>query len=87
VNSKTTSGFWAQFERLPVELQSLARKKYRVWQHEPFHPSLHFKEIVSDLWSVRVNAKYRALARRKGDLVVWFWIGTHEEYERLISNA
>jgi hypothetical protein len=25
---------------------------------------------------------YRALGLREGDLIVWFWIGTHEEYNR-----
>jgi hypothetical protein len=53
---------------------------------DPFHPSLHFKELVPDLWSVRINIAYRALARRRGDVVVWFWIGTHEQYERLIDQ-
>jgi hypothetical protein len=33
-----------------------------------------------------VTRTYRALARRSGDLVVWFWIGNHDDYEKLISR-
>jgi len=40
----------------------LARKKYRVWRENPNHPSLHFKKVAADTWSVRIGASYRALA-------------------------
>ncbi|MGA9776770.1 MAG: hypothetical protein WBS33_00705 [Verrucomicrobiia bacterium] len=33
-------------------------------------------------WSVRVSKKYRAVARRYDDDWLWFWIGTHEEFDR-----
>jgi hypothetical protein len=54
----------------------------------PGHGSLHFKELEGHeaLWSARVGRQYRALARRKGDLVVWVWIGHHSEYDRLIRG-
>jgi hypothetical protein len=86
VTSRTTRRFWACFDALAPEVQKQARRKYHLWQHDPFHPSLHFKELTPDLWSVRITSSYRALARRSGDWVVWFWIGTHEEYEELISR-
>jgi hypothetical protein len=65
VNSKTTPGFWANYRDLPIEIQKAASEKYAIWQRDPFHPSLHFKEIDDDLWSIRVNRNYRALARSK----------------------
>jgi hypothetical protein len=86
VISRTTARFWECFHSLPSHLQQAAREKYELWQADPFHPSLHFKELAPDLWSVRINIVYRALARRRGDLVVWFWIGTHEQYDRLIDR-
>jgi len=52
----------------------------------PFHPSLQFKPLVGEVWSVRIGDHYRALARRHDDLVVWFWIGTHEAYNKLINQ-
>jgi hypothetical protein len=86
VNSKTSDRFWACFEKLPVDVQALAQEKYKLWREEPFNPALHFKELHPDLWSVRINLGYRAMARRNGELIVWFWIGTHAEYDRLISR-
>jgi len=31
------------------------------------------------------GAHYRALATEEGDDFIWFWIGNHDEYNRLIS--
>jgi hypothetical protein len=86
VKSKATEGFWSCFSRLPVQVQSVATEKYKLWRQNPFHPSLHFKELYRDLWSVRINMQYRALARRRGELILWFWIGTHQEYDRLVGS-
>ena len=36
-------------------------------------------------WSARVTDAYRALALREGNTLTWFWIGTHEGYERLLK--
>jgi hypothetical protein len=51
-----------------------------------FNASLHFKPLFSDIWSVRINQSYRALGRRRGNLIVWFWIGTHSEYDELLKR-
>ena len=85
MTSKTTDRFWECFDRLPADVQDRARAKFKVWLSDPFHPSLHFKVIRDDLWSVRVSIEHRALARRYNDLIVWFWIGSHAEYDRLVS--
>lgn len=84
--SRTQRRFWQHFNKLPVEVQALAREKFRSWQNDPFHPPLHFKPLIGDVWSVRIGNSYRALARRRNDLVVWFWIGTHEEYNNFIRQ-
>jgi hypothetical protein len=86
LTSKTTRHFWTCFNALPQGTQQSARVKYRLWKRDPFHPSLQFKELFDDLWSVRVTADYRALARRRNELIVWFWIGTHAEYDRLVRR-
>jgi hypothetical protein len=64
----------------------LAREKFQVWTRDPFHPSMQFKSLVANVWSVRIGDHYHALARRDGDLIVWFWIGTHEDYNNLINQ-
>ena len=47
---------------------------------------LHFKKI-DRFWAVRVGLHYRALAVRDEADVVWFWIGPHVEYDRLIRQV
>ncbi len=83
---KTEAIFWECFGRLPHGVQATAREKYALWAADPFHPALHFKETLPGMWSVRINQKYRALGRRRGETIVWFWIGTHAEYDRLLNG-
>jgi hypothetical protein len=49
------------------------------------HPSLHFKKFGS-YWSVRVGLRYRALAMEVDDGLLWFWIGSHSDYEQMIRR-
>ena len=86
MNSRTQRYFWKAFERLPTHIQQLAREKFRFWTQDPYHPSLDFKLLRGDVWSVRINLQYRAMCRRSGDTVVWFWIGPHAEYDRRIAE-
>jgi hypothetical protein len=82
VTGKAHRRFWNSFEKLPPAVQDLARKKYSLWKRDPFHPSLAFAERRNGICVVRIGRNYRALGLREGDLIVWFWIGTHEEYNR-----
>jgi hypothetical protein len=66
-------------------VQLLARKNFLLWLADPTHRSLHFKK-VRHYWSARVGPNYRALARIQGNVAEWFWIGPHDEYERLIKS-
>ncbi len=84
--SKARRSFWDKFAALPTPIQQIATSKFQIWRQEPFHPSIQFKEIRQSLWSIRINDNYRALGLREGDLIVWFWIGTHAEYDRLIAR-
>lgn len=45
--------------------------------------NVHPREPV---YSVRITRGYRALGLVEGDTVTWFWIGSHTDYERLISR-
>jgi hypothetical protein len=76
--------FWACLEKLPAGVQDLARENYEVLKVNPYHPSLHFKR-VGHFWSVRVGRSHRALAVDAEDGIVWFWIGTHGQYDRLVK--
>jgi hypothetical protein len=84
VRSATSPEFWERFYRLPVEVQRLAEKNYRLWLAHPQHPSLHFKPFRGRLWSIRIGLHYRATgAFIDRDRFRWVWIGTHEEYNKL----
>jgi hypothetical protein len=76
--------FWQCFEKLPAEVQALARKNYSLLRVDPGHPSLQFKLLGGGrMYSVRVGLHYRALGMPVAGGVHWFWIGNHAEYDRL----
>lgn len=75
--------FWRLYRQLSPELRALADKNFQLLKADPKHPSLHFKKI-GRLWSVRVGAHYRALGLDKTEGVVWFWIGSHADYDKLL---
>jgi len=81
---RTTSRFWEYFEMLPASIQKIAKDNFKRLKNNPWHPSLHFKK-VGKFWSVRIGLAHRALAVEDGDDYIWVWIGTHDEYERLIK--
>jgi hypothetical protein len=83
MKSSTTSDFRALFNGLPTDIQARARRAFALWRSNPRHPSLCFKK-VGDVWAVRVARGFRALALLEGERFYWFWIGSHDEYERLI---
>jgi hypothetical protein len=49
----------------------------------PNHPSLHLKK-AGKYWSARVGIKYRVLGVDVDKGVLWFWIGTHAEYDKIV---
>jgi mRNA-degrading endonuclease RelE of RelBE toxin-antitoxin system len=83
----TLPRFWQHYRRLPKEVQALADKGFELLKSDPHHRSLQLKKVGKDkqLWSVRVGAHYRALGADKPDGVLWFWIGTHSTYDKLLS--
>jgi hypothetical protein len=88
VKSRTTKQFRAAFEVLPEQIKRQARSAYRLFQQDPRHPSLSFKPIegFENLYSVRINLQYRALGTMRDDGIVWFWIGSHGDYDKLLSR-
>jgi hypothetical protein len=73
---------------LPAQVQQQARLAYRLFRDNPHHPGLRFKLVHSTepIYSARVGLGYRAVCRKEGDTVVWFWVGTHAEYEQLLRR-
>jgi len=86
MNSFATPDFWKAYEALPQKTEDQVRKSYQTWKVSPSHPSLHFKKVGKNLWSVRITLDYRALALKKDDDYYWIWLGTHDEYERFLRQ-
>jgi hypothetical protein len=86
VKSRAVGRFWRLYHELPERIREAADKQYALWRENPRHGSLHFKSVKQNLWSVRVTDDYRALATREGDTWLWFWIGDHDEYLRLLRE-
>jgi hypothetical protein len=88
VISRLHPRFRRDFARLPRDIQQRARNAYRRFQADPTHPGLQFKPLHASvpLWSIRVTDSYRAVGVRSNDEIVWFFIGTHAEYDRMLAN-
>jgi hypothetical protein len=76
--------FWACYRSLPANVQYLADKNFDLLKNNPHHPSLHFKKIAK-YRSVRVGIYYRALAVEVPNGLLWFWIGSHAEYDKILA--
>jgi hypothetical protein len=83
MKSSTSTAFRKQFGALSPEVRRLARKQFRLWLEDHWHPSLHFKR-VGPYWSARVDRDHRALGLENDGAIVWFFIGRHDDYERRI---
>jgi len=81
----TTPRFWRCYHALPEAVQRTADRCYQLLRENPSHPSLHFKK-VENYWSVRVGLWHRALGVEIEEGILWFWIGLHSEYQRLIGR-
>jgi len=84
LNHYASPDFWTCHRALPKDVQRLADKSFALLKSDPRHPSLHLKK-VGRLWSARVGRHYRAIAVEARNGLVWFWIGTHAEYDRLVK--
>ena len=84
MNHYAAPSFWKLYDGLPEAVRDLADKQFDLLKANPQHPSLHFKRR-GRFHSARVGAHYRALAVDAPDGVLWFWIGTHAEYDRVVG--
>jgi hypothetical protein len=62
-----------------------ADKQFALLKVDPAHPSLHFKRVGRFL-SARVNDDVRVLGVDIEGGILWFWMGRHDEYTRMIRR-
>ena len=87
MNSRTTRRFRELLAALPAQVRAQARSAYELFRQDPTHPGLRFKKVNLDppTYSARVGIGYRALGVLDNDTVIWFWVGTHAEYDKLLK--
>jgi hypothetical protein len=76
--------FWYHYRQLPDSIRTLADKNFVLLKANPRHPSLRLKK-VGVFWSARVGLGYRTLGKDRTEGIVWFWIGTHADYDELLK--
>ncbi len=89
MKSELSEDFIQLFNKLPDRVKKTARKNYKLWKENIYHPGLEFKKLKTKklIYSIRIGIGWRALGVKKNnDTIVWFWIGSHEEYNELTSD-
>ena len=88
MKSRTTRQFRQLLAELPQPVRREARAAYRQFRDNPRHPGLQFKRVHQTLpvYSARVSSDYRAVGVLTGDTIVWFFIGSHADYDRLLRT-
>jgi mRNA-degrading endonuclease RelE of RelBE toxin-antitoxin system len=88
MKSFTNERFRKLYRALPEDVRKQAREAYRKFMANPQHPSLHFKRVnnTRPIFSARINVDYRVLGVLDEDEIVWFWIGSHSDYDKILKN-
>lgn len=88
MKSRITKQFRKTFSELPDQVKRQTRQAYRLFIENPRHPSLRFKQVhaVLPIYSARISLDYRAVGVLRVDTVIWFWVGIHGEYEKLLKR-
>ena len=86
--SHTNSSFWKLYRKLPQTIREIAKKQYKLFTIDAYHTSLHFKRVHSTrpIYSARITRNYRAIGILEDNIIVWFWVGSHNEYDKLLKK-
>ena len=82
MNSLITPSFREAFRKLPPDIRERTRRAYQEWRANP--GARRFKRVGEDV-SVRIDRDYRAVGYIENYNVHWYWIGKHDEYDRLLG--
>jgi len=87
--SHTTEQFRKLFAQLPKDVQKQAREAYQRFEKDPFYPGLRFKRVHSKrpIYAVRISRDYRALGIQQDNEIIWFWIGSRSDYDKMLKQT
>ena len=94
VYNRTTRQFRHQYSNLPPKIQGLTKSACRFFHQDPQHPSLRHHHLddkksgshAPDSYSVSITMQYRAIYVQERGVNIWYWIGTHAEYDRFTGG-
>jgi len=88
VKSRISASFREAFAQLPPHVQKGGAKAFDLWKQDPQHPSIQFKKVSGNpkIYSARIGIGWRAIGQLRGDTVTWVWIGSHAEYDKILSR-
>jgi hypothetical protein len=92
--NRRTWRFKILFDALPAEIQQAAVAAFGMFLLNPQHPALRTHELkptkkgqhLPGSVSVSITLSYRAIYVVNNGVNVWYWIGTHADYDRLIGR-
>jgi len=86
--SRRNERFQRAFGKLPAKVKLQAKNAYKIWKDNPHYPGLKFSNIHPNkpLYSIRIGLGWRAIGLKEGDCMIWFRIGSHEEYNNLLTR-
>lgn len=88
--NRTTRQFRELFDALPGHIQNLCRGACQLFNDNPAHPSLRHHDLedtkkgqhVPGSRSVSITMQYRAIYVVGEDgRNIWYWVGTHGDYD------
>jgi hypothetical protein len=90
-----TRNYKKLLEKLPAKIAEIADAQFQLFLENPFAEPLHNHPIADNdkgqhrdgSRAVSVTFRYRALYVEDGDTNVWYWIGTHEDYNDFIGKT
>ncbi len=86
--SRTTDCFWGCYKELPEQIRNEAKEAYERFKKNPYHPNLDSKRIHSTraIFALRVTKDYRTVEIQQDNQIIWFWIGSHGDYDNLLKR-
>src|SRR5687768_1376764 len=87
--NRTTRHFRELFDQLPARIQALTREACILFDSDPSHPSFRHHQLDDSKraehypgsFSVSITMQYRAIYVPVDGINVWYWIGSHADYD------
>jgi hypothetical protein len=92
--NRTTRSFREQYTALPERIKEAVRDSCNLFDRDPAHPSLRLHRLTDlrgashqpDSFSVSITMRYRAIYVVRGAMNIWYWIGTHADFDRFTGG-